>query len=108
MTQWFISYGGNQSGPFDLTEAQRQAQANPNGHAWREGLSDWQPITQISELGVSVPTPSPPPSGVGGADLIDYKIIGQEMQGIVTLIVLGRKGPHGFPFRRPHSHFPIH
>ena len=27
--------------------------------------------------------------------------------GIVTLIVLGRKGPHGFPFRRPHSHFPI-
>ena len=29
-------------------------------------------------------------------------------KGIVTLIVLGRKGPHGFPFRRPHSHFPIH
>ena len=28
--------------------------------------------------------------------------------GIVTLIVLGRKGPHGFPFKRPHSHFPIH
>ena len=28
--------------------------------------------------------------------------------GIVTLIVLGRKGPHGFPFRRPHWHFPIH
>ena len=29
-------------------------------------------------------------------------------RGIVTLIVLGRKGPHGFPFRRPHSRFPIH
>ena len=28
------------------------------------------------------------------------------MAGIVTLIVLGRKGPHGFPFRRPHWHFP--
>ena len=28
--------------------------------------------------------------------------------GIVTLIVLSRKGPHGFPFRRPHSRFPIH
>ena len=27
--------------------------------------------------------------------------------GIVTLIVLSRKGPHGFPFR-PHSRFPIH
>ena len=30
-----------------------------------------------------------------------------KLGGIVTLIVLGRKGPHGFPFRRPHSHFPI-
>ena len=29
-------------------------------------------------------------------------------RGIVTLIVLSRKGPHGFPFRRSHSHFPIH
>ena len=28
-------------------------------------------------------------------------------EGIVTLIVLGRKVPHGFPFR-PHSQFPIH
>ena len=28
--------------------------------------------------------------------------------GIVTLIVLSRKGPYGFPFRRPHSRFPIH
>ena len=31
-----------------------------------------------------------------------------DQQGIVTLIVLSRKGPHGFPFRRPHSRFPIH
>ena len=31
-----------------------------------------------------------------------------EPKGIVTLIVLSRKGPHGFPFRRPHSRFPIH
>ncbi len=78
MTQWFLSYSGNKSGPFDLTEAQRQAQANPNGHAWREGMSDWEPITQVSELGVSVPTP--PSGGVGEADVIDYKIVGQEMQ----------------------------
>ena len=35
-------------------------------------------------------------------------ILIMSLGGIVTLIVLGRKGPHGFPFRRPHSHFPIH
>ena len=38
--------------------------------------------------------------------LTDYRVL--TLDGIVTLIVLGRKGPHGFPFRRPHSHFPIH
>ena len=32
----------------------------------------------------------------------------RDRYGIVTLIVLSRKGPHGFPFRRPHSRFPIH
>ena len=80
MTEWFLSYSGNKSGPFDLSEAQRQAQANPNGHAWQEGLSDWQLITQVPELGVPVPTPTPPSGGVGGADVIDYKIVGQEMQ----------------------------
>ena len=35
-------------------------------------------------------------------------IVANHLLDIVTLIVLGRKGPHGFPFRRPHSHFPIH
>ena len=80
MTEWFLSYSGNKSGPFDLTETQRQAQSNPNGHAWREGLSDWQLITQVPELGVSLPAPTPPSGGVGGADVIDYKIVGQEMQ----------------------------
>ncbi len=78
MTEWFLSYDGNKTGPFDLTEAQKQAQANPNGHGWREGLSDWEPITQLHELGVSVPTPQ---SGSDGeADVIDYKILGNEMQ----------------------------
>ena len=36
------------------------------------------------------------------------EILRLHFQGIVTLIVLGRKSPHGFPFRRPQSHFPIH
>ena len=44
-----------------------------------------------------------------GAELVASEAQAGEIKaGIVTLIVLGRKGPHGFPFRRPHSQFPIH
>jgi uncharacterized protein (TIGR00266 family) len=81
MSQWYLSYDGNQVGPFDKTQAMAQAQKNPNGHAWREGFPEWIPIPQIAELrssGVSIPEP---PSFTGGAaDEIDFKIIGSEMQ----------------------------
>ncbi len=82
MTQWYISYDGNQLGPFDHAQAVAQAQKNPNGHAWRDGFSQWQPINQIPELStMAAPVPVPPPvSARPQVDEIDYKIIGSEMQ----------------------------
>ncbi len=84
MSQWYLSYGGNQSGPFDLAQAQRQAQANPGGHAWREGYAEWLPIAQVPELQGGVPGSAPaviPPVQTGlTADVIDYEIKGAEMQ----------------------------
>jgi uncharacterized protein (TIGR00266 family) len=81
MSQWYLSYSGNQMGPMDKAQAMAQAQKNPNGYAWREGLADWIPISQIGELSsTTVPVPGPPPSGAGMADEIDFKIFGSEMQ----------------------------
>ncbi len=81
MSQWYLSYSGNQMGPMDKAQAMAQAQKNPNGYAWREGLADWIPISQIGELSsTTVPVPGPPPSGTGMADEIDFKIFGSEMQ----------------------------
>ncbi len=82
MTQWYLSFDGNQLGPFDHAQAVAQAQKHPGGHAWREGFAEWLPISQISELSApSMPVPSPPPTGTGRqADEIDFKIIGSEMQ----------------------------
>lgn len=82
MAQWYLSYDGNQLGPFDHAQAMAHAQKDPNGHAWREGLAEWLPIKQIGELsGRSMPAPAPP-SRAGGksADEIDFKINGTEMQ----------------------------
>jgi uncharacterized protein (TIGR00266 family) len=82
MTQWYLSYQGNQTGPFDLAQAIALAQKNPNGYAWREGFAEWLPISQVSELaGRATNVPQPPPMGARArADEIDYKILGNEMQ----------------------------
>ena len=82
MTQWYLSFSGNQLGPFDHAQAMAQAQKNPNGYAWREGFTQWLPIHQIDELsGRSFSVPTPPPKSAGKkADEIDFKIYGREMQ----------------------------
>jgi uncharacterized protein (TIGR00266 family) len=82
MTQWYLSYDGNQVGPLDHAQAVVQAQKNSNGHAWREGFAEWLPISQIAEL-TSAPgaaSAPPPPVATRGADEIDFVIHGKEMQ----------------------------
>jgi len=81
MAQWHLSYDGNQIGPFDKEQAIAHAQKNPNGHAWRDGFSEWLPISQIGELSSTArEVPIPPPATRSKADEIDFKIIGSEMQ----------------------------
>lgn len=81
MAQWYLSYDGDQIGPLDQAQAASQAGKNPNGFAWRQGFTDWQPISSISELsGVESFAPAPPPASRGRSDEIDYKIMGSEMQ----------------------------
>ena len=82
MTQWYLSYQGNQTGPFDLTTAAAMARKNPDGFAWREGFAEWLPISQIGELTeTSATAPVPPPmSAPGRSDEIEFTINGKEMQ----------------------------
>lgn len=81
MSQWYISYGSDPIGPFDLSQAIAQARKDPSGHAWRDGFAQWLPISQIDELSSTVPAiPAPSFSRGGAADEIDFKIMGSEMQ----------------------------
>jgi uncharacterized protein (TIGR00266 family) len=81
MARWYLSYDGNQLGPFDKEQAISHAQQNPNGYVWREGFAEWLPISQLDELRSSPrEVPGPPPSASRTADEIDFKIIGSEMQ----------------------------
>jgi uncharacterized protein (TIGR00266 family) len=82
MSQWFLSYGGNQVGPLSMAQAAAKAQQDRDGYAWREGFADWLPIAQVAELiqQPSGPVPTPPPVARSRADEIDFKIMGAEMQ----------------------------
>ncbi len=84
MAQWYLSYNGQQVGPMSDSQARTQTAANPNGHAWREGFAEWLPIPSVPELRPGAPAPvaavSPPGPASPGADVIDYRIVGAEMQ----------------------------
>ncbi len=81
MSQWYLSFSGQQEGPLSEEDAVAKAKANPAGHAWKEGFAEWKPISQIPELSSGNPGPGtpPPPSGTVAHE-IDYKIFGEEMQ----------------------------
>jgi uncharacterized protein (TIGR00266 family) len=82
--QWYLSYNGQQVGPMTHEQARARAEANPHGHAWREGFAEWLPIPAVKVLhGSSSPITvmaPPPPARAQMTDEIDYEIFGQEMQ----------------------------
>ncbi len=80
MAQWYFSYDGQQSGPFDQAQAAAQASQNPNGYVWKDGYAEWLPISAVAELSQSAAPPMAPPTAPTKADEIDYKIMGAEMQ----------------------------
>lgn len=86
MNQWYLSYNGQQQGPMDLDAAMKLAQANSNGHCWRQGFAEWLPIASVGELSGAQPSTAmaaaapPAPNTNEVCDEIDYKIFGEDMQ----------------------------
>jgi len=86
VTQWYLSYDGQQSGPMNLEQARNKASANPDGHAWREGFTGWLPIMDVAELrrpAPAAPLPDRAPSAASRstrADEVDFIVHGHEMQ----------------------------
>jgi uncharacterized protein (TIGR00266 family) len=82
MSQWYLAFNGQQWGPLDLSAARAQARTIPDGHCWRAGFAEWIPIKNAAELSGSESAllPAPPPAGRRTADVIDYRIYGEDMQ----------------------------
>ncbi len=80
MAQWYMSFDGKRVGPLEHTQAAAQARAHPDGLAWRDGMANWLPISQVTELSRPAPSSPPPLTATDSADEIEYKVMGHEMQ----------------------------
>ncbi len=87
MAQWYFSYGNNTDriGPLDDEAARAQARNRPDGYCWKEGFTEWKPIRSMAELGggrgsAGAAARRRPACRGTGADEIDYRIVGSDMQ----------------------------
>lgn len=76
MSTWYYAIGKQQNGPISLDEIRRLVASGtirPEGLVWREGMSQWQPVSEVSELAgtLAATTPPPIPSSSTGRDTLN-------------------------------------
>ncbi len=90
-TLWYVGINGNQQGPLtgpQLIGLIRAGQVTQTAYVYGPSLAAWTPILQVPWLAQAFagapPPPPPPPPGPApvpmAADVIDYEVIGEEMQ----------------------------
>ncbi|NMB73529.1 MAG: AgmX/PglI C-terminal domain-containing protein [Myxococcales bacterium] len=55
---WFYGLDGSEEGPFTLVEMEehlRQGRLTPDHFAWRDGMEDWKPLSEVPELAQLMP-----------------------------------------------------
>ncbi len=55
---WFYGLDGSEEGPFTLVEMEehlRQGRLTPDHFAWRDGMEDWKPLSEVPELAQLLP-----------------------------------------------------
>lgn len=86
--QWYVGANGAQLGPMltsDVVAQFKQGKLDGNAYVFTQGMANWTPIKQVPDfnalfMAAPAPPPTAPPVGAPSADVIDYKIYGEEMQ----------------------------
>lgn len=82
-TQWFAAVNGQQQGPFSTEQLRGSLQNgtySSTTFVWRQGFTDWQPISQCPELTAEASVVPPSLTMKSRVDIVDYEIFGNEMQ----------------------------
>lgn len=87
--EWYLAQEGQSKGPFsidDLKAELKAGRATPETMVYGPEAAEWTPLKSVGALdgplglGKKAAPPPPPPSGGPGADEVDYRIEGVEMQ----------------------------
>ncbi len=79
--KWYLFIDGQQLGPLSPDEARKMVHQDSSGYAWRDGFSQWLPVSAIDELNDHYErAASPPPTTNRMSDEVDFTIQGSEMQ----------------------------
>lgn len=65
MNQVYVLIGGEQTGPFEVSEIEAKLKANDVAYSdlcWSEGMAEWSAISEVFERPQDVPPPPPPPA----------------------------------------------
>ena len=69
--KWFVYINDHHEGPFSMATLQAKLHAgelNRTQYVWREGMGDWQLITQVRELDELFSSPPPAPESSSSSD----------------------------------------
>jgi uncharacterized protein (TIGR00266 family) len=87
---WFVGLNGQQIGPIATSEVIqriRQGHITQESYVFAQGMASWVSILQVADFNLLfAPAPAAPPvappmtSAAPRADVIDYKLFGEEMQ----------------------------
>ncbi len=83
MSKWYVAVAGESQGPFSqqqILTGIKSGAYNQTTVVWRDGFSDWMPVSQVPELHSPAAAPAPPAPAGQQAHEIDYEIFGHEMQ----------------------------
>ena len=84
MANWFISVNGDQKGPYP-TDQLKQLIADgfvaPDAYVWRDGMAQWQPLSQTRIEDAGAPAPAPQPRATMQASQPAYQQPAQQSYG---------------------------
>ncbi|HSJ02237.1 MAG: GYF domain-containing protein [Verrucomicrobium sp.] len=84
---WFYSENGQQRGPvseMEFTEMARRGALSPGTLVWREGLPDWQPLSQVRPDLIQIPSTSPTFGGMAIPQQDKNVLLQQMREGVVS------------------------
>ncbi len=85
---WYVGVGGNQQGPMSTAQIVEQIQTgavDASYFVFTTGMANWTAVTQVQPFAAyfgaaDAPPPPPPPAAAAGADVIDFKLYGEDLQ----------------------------